>query len=132
MATKKNKIKFEDIEITVLHNKKMIDKFTNTLLAGKAISCTKKELDSRMNSCVAVLEGATEFSCLEGMWKLNSNRKSKFVTKKFNLVKVLKDFENGTFTLEETAEKINEHFTKSLEQAVYNERVSTAKILGIP
>lgn len=35
----------------------------------------------------------------------------------FNLVKVLKDFEDGTFTLEETAEKIDEHFAKKIDQA---------------
>ena len=36
----------------------------------------------------------------------------------FNLVKVLKDFEDGTFTFEETAEKINKHYAKSIDQAL--------------
>ena len=54
--------------------------------------------------------------------------KKKPVTKKFNLVKVLKDFEDGTLTLEETAEKINEHYTNSIDRAISN----TANVLGIP
>jgi hypothetical protein len=35
----------------------------------------------------------------------------------FNLVKVLKDFEDGTITLEETAEKIDKHYAKKIDQA---------------
>ena len=54
--------------------------------------------------------------------------KKKPTIKKFNLVKVLKDFEDGTFTLEETAEKINEHYTNSIDRAISN----TANVLGIP
>ena len=54
--------------------------------------------------------------------------KKKPTIKKFNLVKVLKDFEDGTLTLEETAEKIEEHYTNSIDRAISN----TANVLGIP
>jgi hypothetical protein len=57
--------------------------------------------------------------------------KKKPVIKKkegFNLVKVLKDFEDGTLTLEETAEKINKEYIKSIGQAITH----TASILGLP
>jgi hypothetical protein len=56
--------------------------------------------------------------------------KKKPTTKKFNLVKVLKDFEDGTFTLEETAEKIAGHYTKSRERAIHNLRTGHTRLMA--
>jgi hypothetical protein len=58
--------------------------------------------------------------------------KKKPAIKKFNLVKVLKDFEDGTFTLEETAEKIEKHY--AIHGKVYKLRPIDLilKKLGMP
>lgn len=48
--------------------------------------------------------------------------------KKFNLIKVLKELEDGTLTLEETAEKIEGYYNERINGAIS----TTAGVLGIP
>lgn len=54
--------------------------------------------------------------------------KPKTPVKKFNLIKALKDFEDGTLTLEETAEKIEGYYNERINGAIS----TTAGVLGIP
>jgi len=76
---KKEKIKWDEVVITLNYKKGQVWRYTSSQITS-IIGITKwpnvdaEELKDRLEACIPILDGATEFYTRDGKWKKKLNK----------------------------------------------------------